>query len=201
MEIVTRLGYARSKPPVSRLVDKALSQIVIRSSSHIHISSEADYSGMSYVAEATGVESFRASRSESFFRWRLRSPHRRYRFVYWRDSKLRGYMILSWARRDPNRIMVADFAAEDRAILSDLMSALTTSGKGQLIVMSATLDTDELAMIQGAGFTEDEERILGQRRQFLFYPLQEDFKDKFSKSGLFGSVSDSRLSLLDTMAS
>ena len=199
--IRNRLGYDCVRPPFDHSIDGSLRGIVTSTSPRVEVSAEADPTSMSALAAAVHSGRSRASRDEAFFDWRLRNPQRKYRYVYWRDSQLRGYLVLAWTRRDANTIVVADHAAESESVFVDLVDALTRSRRGALSLMSSTLPGPELQAAEAAGFARDPNHEKDQMRQFLFYPLAENTEPllRGAKSATFPR--DWHVCPLDTMAS
>ena len=196
-----RFGYGPNKVASNRSVNQALKHIATEDSPRVQISSDADYAGMSSLAESVTSDQLRAPRSEAFLRWRLDNPHRKYRFIYWRDSSLRGYMILAWTTRNPYRVIIADHAVENTVVFTELMGSVVRSQRGWLSMMSSTLPDSLLRVARTAGFNSDPSFEKGPRKRFLFYPLADQVQ-----SSVFGesqSTYPSRwhVNLLDTMNS
>jgi GNAT superfamily N-acetyltransferase len=198
--IARRFGYVPVKPPSDKLVDDAFRQIVTVTSPRIEVSPEADYAGISSLAESVSSGIFRASRSETFLRWRLRNPQRKYRYVYWRDSRLRGYMILAWTGRNANRVAIADYAAEDQFIYADMLNALVRNQRLELSLMSSTLPDSWVQTANAAGFEPDLTFEKDQRRKFLFYPLVDSSRLQLARECTETYPTQWHISLLDTMA-
>jgi GNAT superfamily N-acetyltransferase len=196
-----RLGYDRVRPPSDRAVKRSLRRTVTSTSPRTEISAEADLESMSSLASAVYSGRSRPSRDEAFLEWRLRNPQRKYRYVYWRDSRLRGYLILAWTRRDAKTVLVADHAAESEPVFLELLDACTRSRHGALSLISSTLSASELRAAEAAGFTRDPDYEKDQMRQFLFYPLagSAELLLPGAKSATFPE--EWHVDLLDTMAS
>lgn len=193
------MGLGPGRPPSNRSVDRVLGRMANRNAGPVVTSKEADVAAMAVVAEAVAPRLARSVRNESFFRWRLANPHRRYRFLFWHDSRLRGYMVLAWAARDPERVLIADYAVEDDAVLEDFLMALNRSPDTEYWLMSSTLPEAHFSRFRIAGFTGDPTCARDQRRRFQCLPL---FSGGVLKGGRASSDSYPdrwRLHLLDTM--
>ena len=141
---------------------------------HIEISATADLASMSSLAARVEPERLRADRGEAFLRWRLANPDHIYRFVYWRDTVLRGYLVLSWDVMRPHRVTIAEIAADADDVVADLVGALGHPTDREYTIMSATLSDAQERIIRSAGFVVDPETTNEARRQFLYLPLTQD---------------------------
>jgi GNAT superfamily N-acetyltransferase len=157
----------------------------------IEISPEADHVAMSAVAECRTPGPFRPVRSEVLLRWRFRHPDRVYRFVHWRDSRLRGYLALGWDARIPHRVTIADHAVEHPDVLTELLDALGPPGHVEHVIMSPSTGDSLAPSAERAGFVPDPDRSDDDLRKFLYLPL--------SPSGDLRDVPGWDVALLDTM--
>ena len=138
---------------------------------NIEITARCEYEGMSTLAESTARGALRAPRSVEFFRWRFGDPDRVFRFVYWRDSRLRGYLVLAWDPMTPHRVQIADHAAEDNDVLTDMLDVLCKRDDVEYIMMSATLTAGQHRSARDAGFVTDPRVSDDARRRFLYFPV------------------------------
>jgi GNAT superfamily N-acetyltransferase len=198
-KIAARSRSNRSSPPSNRSLNKALATIITIKTPRIEVSSEADYLGMSSLSESARSAEFGSPRSEVFLRWRLKNPVKKYRFVYWRDSSLRGYVMLSWSQEDPYRITVADYAVESPDIFYELLDALVCSRRGDFSMMSSTLLDSLLRTAENLGFQSDPNFKKGTQRRFMIYALGESDLPVALRNGARTYPSRWHVSLLDTM--
>ncbi len=140
----------------------------------IDVSSSADLAAMSTLAAAPVSDRIGADRSEDFLRWRLANPDHIYRFLEWRDSALRGYLVLSWDVMRPGRVTVADVVAENDTVFAELLAALVAVPDIDYAMMSTTLGSTRLQIAKRAGFTVDRAGSTDQRRRFLYFPVTSD---------------------------
>jgi GNAT superfamily N-acetyltransferase len=195
------LGFSPGAHLQNRRADRVFQRIVASTNDRITGSREADPPAMSALAESAEPQKYRGTRTETFLRWRLGNPDRTYRFLYWHDSRLRGYLVLSLSGTAGSPVMVADYAVEHPEILSDLFDGLKKSNTTEYSLMGSTLPEDHLTCAEAAGFVPDPTFLKDQRRRFLYFPLNPSaVPEPFSKE----TESDPalwRVSLLDTMAS
>ncbi len=137
---------------------------------NIEVTSRADVEAMSALAESTSRGASRAVHSTEFFRWRLKDPDRVFRFVYWRDSHLRGYLVLAWDPRVPHRVQIADHAAEHDQILTDLIDVLCQRDDVEYIMLSSTLSGEQHRSARDAGFVTDP-IAPDDKSRFLYFPV------------------------------
>jgi hypothetical protein len=197
--ISSRFGLIRFKLPSDRSLDRAFDNLISKASPRIQLASEADHAAMSSLSESTASELVRAPRSETFLRWRLNNPHRKYRFVFWRDSSLRGYLVLAWTEKSSNRVMIADYAVENIHVFNELLDALVQSKTGQLSIMSSTVPDEMRRSAEAEGFERDPNFEKDIRRRFLVYRTAESTCPDSLALPASAYPDRFRVSLLDTM--
>lgn len=98
----------------------------------------------------------RYRRDREYLDWRFRDPTKEYRFLYWEESRLEGYLVLSRLVSDLGgwyRVYIADFEATDMKIRSALLSAATTCGRfPELVTWTASLADAEVRLLESHGF-------------------------------------------------
>ncbi len=176
-------------------------RIASSANSQVEVTSRADFPEMSALSESQASGSLRALRTEAFLRWRLRNPDRVYRFVYWRDSRLRGYVVLAWDWIHPHRVMIADYAADDDAVLCELFRIVGAPADTECVMLATTQSDSHQQMARTAGFHTAPEAFGDERRRFLYYPLTPSGSLAAPDGETDAFPSGWRLSLLDTMAS
>lgn len=136
---------------------------------NVDVASKPDHAAMSALARSVAGDQVGAVRSEAFLRWRFANPDHIYRFVYWRDSALRGYLVLSWDVMRPHRVTIADHAAENDTIFAELLATLGEPADREYLLMSTALSEAQAEIAQAAGFAPDPSG--GKQRRFLYFPL------------------------------
>ncbi|HSF86228.1 MAG TPA: hypothetical protein VLG28_11325 [Acidimicrobiia bacterium] len=91
-----------------------------------------------------------------FFDWRLRNPDREYRYLYWDDGGIEGYLILGLQPSNPRRVMIVDGGATDGAILLDLVNALGCATRPSLTALTSTLPSPLGDRLPRLGFVESD---------------------------------------------
>ena len=169
--LARRLGFSPGLKPSERAVDRVLKPLATTTHRHLRLSRDADYGGMSGLHGLVGTHRYGAVRNEDFYRWRLGKPIRTYRFLYWMDSRIRGFIALAWKGPSPHKIMIADYAVEEDAVFQEMLTALARTEGTEIALMSATLPDSHLRSARELGFLPDPTYQKEIRRRFLFYPL------------------------------
>jgi hypothetical protein len=96
----------------------------------------------------------RQVRDEAYFAWRFRDPLSVYRFVFWADLRLEGYLVLQAPARRPARLVnIVDWEASDARVREELLrAALRWGGFDALATWSRSLPADARALLQRNGF-------------------------------------------------
>lgn len=91
---------------------------------------------------------------EEYYAWRLENPSSHYRYIFWDDSKLQGYLILQATRFFPHHpVSLVDWCASNDEIRAELVRAAIQLTYGQdLFTWSATLSEGERRIFEDAGF-------------------------------------------------
>ncbi len=193
--LARRFGYQMVAPPSGRLVD-GIVHPVGGVDKHVAVSNHADVEAMSELAADVGRHT--SSRSSQYLRWRVRNPDRTYRFVYWKDFDLRGYMILAWKGRGLGRTMIVDHCSTDDTVFEDMLSAVARIRTGKIEMMASTLPKRRLELARQLGFCSDPDYSHGRRRRFLMYPFADGDADT-PESSIVSAARAWRVDLIDTM--
>lgn len=122
-------------------------------------------------------ERLRHRRNKKFFAWRFDNPRSHYRFVFWDDENLRGYLILQ-SRYVMGRAEAAivDWEADDQKVREGLLkNILQYGGVDSLRIWTASLSEETLSFLHRSGFCSVDQSIgdLGYAKGPLLYPIQE----------------------------
>jgi GNAT superfamily N-acetyltransferase len=90
-------------------------------------------------------------RNREYFTWRFQNPLSRYRFLFWHEHRLEGYLALQestseYGRRDVN---VVDWEASHPSIKEHLLNAaIFALTDAPIVIWSATLGQQEMEILQ-----------------------------------------------------
>jgi hypothetical protein len=123
---------------------------------NVSIASSPRIAGMVRLKGQLVVDSrIRHVQDEEYYTWRLRNPASQYRYLFWDDSELQGYLILQTARFSSFRpaIALVDWCATSGEIWAELLRAAIRLTEGQdLFTWSVTLSEEERITVENAGF-------------------------------------------------
>ena len=141
----------------------------------LSVSLEADAPAMAELASTVAIPGLiRHVRDSAYFAWRYKSPKMDYRFIYWRDTKLRGFLVLQKARGNAEIVRIADWEVENEQILKRLFRVAIDSGKfASLTIWSAALSEEMVSFLSDSGFALIDESmgVADYRPGFLIKPL------------------------------
>lgn len=124
----------------------------------ISIEREPRLDAMSELVERLGHDGrIRHRRDREYFAWRFRNPLASYRFVYWGDDRLEGYLVLCAAHApalDGRRVKLVDLEASDPAVRAELLGAALDLGRfPELFVWGVCLPADARSLLAARGFS------------------------------------------------
>ncbi|MCE7985828.1 MAG: GNAT family N-acetyltransferase [Caldilinea sp. CFX5] len=93
-------------------------------------------------------------RDAAFFAWRYQNPTAHYRFLYWGEPQLEGYLVLQ-APLQANgyaRVNMVDWVATNNQVRSELLRVALRCGFAELYLWSATLSAETKQLLQQSGF-------------------------------------------------
>jgi GNAT superfamily N-acetyltransferase len=98
---------------------------------------------MAELVERIGSDGrLRQVRDQEYFAWRFQNPLSRYRFLFWGDAVLEGYLVLRTSIRG-KRVSIVDWEATNMKVRTDLLQAVMQWGKfDKLALWTATLPTE-----------------------------------------------------------
>ncbi len=98
-------------------------------------------------------------RDARYFAWRFRNPLHVYRFLFWDDGGLQGYLVLQryqslWA--DPQQVNIADWEATDDRVRAGLLAAALSWGRVTRIqAWTASVGESSRTMLRDQGFAPE----------------------------------------------
>jgi hypothetical protein len=94
-------------------------------------------------------------RDARYFSWRFQNPTRVYRFLYWEDVGLEGYLVLQkdLTRANPTRVHIVDWEASEGRVRAELLeAAIAWGGFAELVTWAAAVPRDTHVTLAAAGF-------------------------------------------------
>jgi GNAT superfamily N-acetyltransferase len=144
----------------------------------ITVARAARPAAMAELVERIGSDArLRHVRDSAYFAWRFGSALSIYRFLYWEDGRLEGYLVLETPRRPHRVVRIVDWAASAMEPREDLLRAAIRWGRfADLRVWSATLPAQTLGLLAKYGFGAAEAPPAAARYRYrlLVKDLQED---------------------------
>jgi hypothetical protein len=121
-------------------------------------------------------------RDREYLSWRFQNPISEYRFLYWQESRLEGYLVLSRRASDLggwDRVYIADLEASDMRVRSELLAAAIRWGRfPELVTWTASLSDEECRLLGSQGFAPvDPEDTSRGCPCILLRPLRNDRPD------------------------
>jgi GNAT superfamily N-acetyltransferase len=108
---------------------------------------------MAELVERIGSDGrLRHVRDQEYFVWRFQNPLSRYRFFFWRDTALEGYLVLRTSLQG-KRVSIVDWEATNQKVRADLLQAVIQWGKfNKLVLWTATLPPEVKTLLHNTGF-------------------------------------------------
>ena len=98
-------------------------------------------------------------RDESFFHWRYNNPLSKYRFLYWCDHGLKGYLVLQshlYSIESLGTYNIFELEATNSSIKIELLDAMISiMNDGSISVWTNMLDQDSYEFLVSKGFKEE----------------------------------------------
>jgi hypothetical protein len=144
--------FVREPEPFSRLDRSSQAR-----PGSIAIEQEPRPDAMSELVARLGHDGrLRHVRDPEFFAWRFRNPLRLYRFLYYGNSQLDGYLVLKCphpAAKEPRRVNIADLEATQPSVRAELLDAAINLGRfPELFAWAVTLPDDTRSHLSSRGF-------------------------------------------------
>ena len=134
---------------------------------------------MAELVERIGNDGrIRHVRNQQYFAWRFQNPLSLYRFLFWEDARLEGYLILQTSvYTDRVRVSIVDWEANNMQVRADLLQAAIQRGNFvDLRTWSATLPPEAKTLLQNSGFNSLDETgsITGSYSTVLVRPVHDE---------------------------
>ena len=138
-------------------------------SPHVSVELTARPKAMAELIERIGGDGrMRHVRDQQYFAWRFQNPRAVYRFLFWEDARLEGYLVLRrWVYTDRVAVNIVDWEATNAQVRADLLQAAIRWGNfAHLTIWSATLPDEAKTLLQITDFKELE----GKGNMTRFHP-------------------------------
>jgi hypothetical protein len=108
----------------------------------------------------------RQSRDQEYFDWRFNNPLSHYRFLFWEESRLEGYLVLQTRVNDEAlSVSIVDWEADNLQVQSDLLEAVLVLGNFDVLsIWTATLPDVVKMLLKKNGFNMSEVKSIAQYR-------------------------------------
>jgi hypothetical protein len=98
----------------------------------------------------------------AFYRWRFQNPLAAYRFLFWGDERLEGFLVLQAA--GSRRATLVDWSAESAHVLASLLALAARAGRFEHLTTWAPSEGRDERAFREAGFAQlhrgpDEEKV------------------------------------------
>lgn len=142
-------------------LDQNVSQAGPDDSTCISVEKAPQPKAMADLVERIGSDGrIRHVRDQRFFAWRYKNPLSLYRFFFYKDAKLEGFLVLQTSAFavDSNWVDIVDWEATNTQVLADLLQAAIQRGNfHRLVIRWATLTDEEKIQLKDQGFVFPEE--------------------------------------------
>jgi hypothetical protein len=95
-------------------------------------------------------------RDRTYFAWRFQNPLSRYRFLYWDEDGLKGYLVLQeyvTQYLSRTRVNIVDWEATSLQAREGLLrAAVSCCGFFDMGIWTSTLDSEKKMLLRNAGF-------------------------------------------------
>ena len=156
-------GLDRLRSPGAPPLFAALDRCIADSTGSLAVSRTARPEAMAELIRRLPWDGrIRHVRDARYLDWRFRNPQHEYRFLYWDDGTLQGYLVLQRylaASADRERVNIVDWEAVDDRVRADLLDAALKLGDFPRVhIWTVGAAESVRALLQRHGFLVDEER-------------------------------------------
>lgn len=138
-------------------LDMNANQIRDKASSYVSLSKTLRPLAMAELAERNRANGrIRHVKDEQYFNWRFRNPLSEYRFLFWENECLDGYLVLHTKPGpygEDTRANIVDWEATNEQVWTDLLKAVIQYGNfKEIYIWSETLSDSVKTLLRKAGF-------------------------------------------------
>jgi GNAT superfamily N-acetyltransferase len=133
---------------------------------------------MAQLVEQIGSGRIRHVRDAAYFAWRFQNPLSRYRFLYYANPQLEGYLVLqeyTSPYAGPDAVNIVDWEATSIAVQAALLrAAIDLTVDRELLVWSVSLSQQLTALLHRSGFKVEPPpaSVTEQRHTLLVRPIR-----------------------------
>ncbi len=160
-------------------LDKNSAQYGGKASPYVSVESTPRPQAMAQLVEGIGtIGRIRHVRDQQYFAWRFQNPRRCYRFLFWEDDNLEGYLVLQMKNEHKMKssAQIVDWEVTNFQVRADLLQAAIRWGRfDNLNIWSATLSEEANSLLQNTGFEHVDDARSGapESRPFLIRPVRD----------------------------
>lgn len=134
---------------------------------------------MAELVERIGSDGrIRHVRDQEYFAWRFSNPLSLYRFLFWEDTRMEGYLVLQTRlHKDKVKVNIIDWETSNAQVRADLLQAAIRLGNfDDLNIWSATLSEGVKALLQNTGFNllDEARSVTHERSTVLVRPVRDE---------------------------
>jgi len=149
--------------------------------SRIRLEAAPRSAGMAELVERISSDGrIRHVRDREYFDWRFQNPLSRYRFLFWEETRLEGYLVLqeyTSAYANEEVVNIVDWEASSAAIQARLLQAAKIlTAHRRLIIWSASLSAPTREVLDSKGFKLERQpkSTARQRSPLLVRPIRDE---------------------------
>jgi GNAT superfamily N-acetyltransferase len=137
------------------LLGRGRMQRQAEATAHVYLDPRPRPEAMAELVERLGHDGrIRHVKDQQYFAWRFQNPFSCYRFLFWEDSRMDGYLVLQRKLyKDQAQVNIVDWEAANAQVRADLLWAAIHLGNFDgLTIWSATLSNEVKRLLRRAGF-------------------------------------------------
>lgn len=139
-------------------LDASVARSQGRLDGHVSVESSPRHEEMAGLIQRIGHDGrIRHVRDATYLKWRYQNPLYQYRFLYWENNRLEGYLVLQAViRSTETAIEIADWEASEPRVRADLLNAVVERSNfdGEITAWSASVPSGEKSNLLTAGFVD-----------------------------------------------
>jgi GNAT superfamily N-acetyltransferase len=170
---------AAAEAPILRLAgfDERAARCHHQPGPHVVVEQSPRPAAMAELIERLGDDGrFRHVRDEEYFAWRFQNPRGGYRFLFWQEERLEGYLVVyACYYVGEARLSIVDWEGTSHRVCAGLMQALMQlAGADEFQTWTATLSEDKQHVLEEAGFQRVEESLTKDIATVLVRPTRDE---------------------------